>query len=379
MTDIATNPAAVERDVGGCPVMHRDFAPEQAAGCHWELADELREASPVYFNTFAQGYWVFTRHDAVRDIYKTPELFSSESITPWQPEPIYRFVPTQIDAPDHIKYRRIVNPWFSPRAMDAAEASMRTLCRRLVEEVAPTGGCDFVTEFALRFPTEAFLSVSGIDSVRRRPVRPVGRGLLQRLRRRPGRPGSDGEGARRDPRVLGRRARGASSRPGAARGRPRLASAPLELRRPSAHRRRDARHADRARARRTRHDARHARLHVPPPRDAPRAPPAPDRRAGADPVRGRGGPALLHDHLRRRPQGDPRHRVPRRAAQAGRHGLRARLGRQPRSARVRAGRRVRHRSKAQQPHGLRERSAPLPGRSTWHGASCSSPSRSGCA
>ena len=105
--------------------MHRDFAPEQAAGCHWELADELRETSPVFFNTFAQGYWVFTRHDAVRDIYKTPDLFSSESITPWQPDPIYRFVPTQIDAPDHIKYRRIVNPWFSPSAMEAAEPQMR--------------------------------------------------------------------------------------------------------------------------------------------------------------------------------------------------------------------------------------------------------------
>jgi cytochrome P450 len=29
--------------------------------------------------------------------------------------------------------------------------------------VAPTGGCDFVTGFALRFPTEAFLSMIGID------------------------------------------------------------------------------------------------------------------------------------------------------------------------------------------------------------------------
>ena len=163
MTDMATHPEAVDRELGGCPVMHRDFAPEQPAGCHWELAAELREASPAYFNTYAQGYWVFTRHDAVRDIYKTPELFSSESITPWQPDPIYRFVPTQIDAPDHIKYRRIVNPWFSPREMDAAEDSMRALCRRLVEEVAATGRCDFVTGFALRFPTEAFLSVSGID------------------------------------------------------------------------------------------------------------------------------------------------------------------------------------------------------------------------
>ena len=163
MTDMATNLKAVDRDLGGCPVMHRDFAPEQAAGCHWELGDELRETSPVYFNTFAQGYWVFTRHDAVRDIYKTPELFSSESITPWQPNPVYRFVPTQIDAPDHIKYRRIVNPWFSPRAMDAAEPAMRALCRQLVEDVAPNGACDFVAQFGLRFPTEAFLSVAGVD------------------------------------------------------------------------------------------------------------------------------------------------------------------------------------------------------------------------
>ena len=197
MTDMGTHHEAVGRDLGGCPVMHRDFAPEQAAGCHWELGDEMRESSPVYFNTFAQGYWVFTRHDAVRDIYKTPELFSSESITPWQPDPIYRFVPTQIDAPDHIKYRRIVNPWFSPRAMEAAEPAMRALCRQLVEDVAARGECDFVTEFGLRFPTEAFLSVAGIEHRRRGPLRGVGRGLLQRLQRRPRRPGGDDERARR--------------------------------------------------------------------------------------------------------------------------------------------------------------------------------------
>jgi cytochrome P450 len=106
---------------------------------------------------------VFTRHDAVREIYKTPEVFSSESLWPWDPEPSYRFVPTQLDAPDHIKYRRIVNPWFSPRAVDAAEAKTRQICRRLVEEVAAEGTCDFVSGFALRYPTEVFLTMIGID------------------------------------------------------------------------------------------------------------------------------------------------------------------------------------------------------------------------
>jgi cytochrome P450 len=151
------------RDVGRCPVMHRDFSRPEPAGSYWQEADRLREAGPLFFNTFAQGYWVFTRHDAVRDIYKTPALFSSESITPWEPDPIYRFVPTQVDAPDHLKYRRIVNPWFSPREVDKAEPAMRSLCRGLVADLAPAGSCDFVNGFALRYPTEAFLNVIGID------------------------------------------------------------------------------------------------------------------------------------------------------------------------------------------------------------------------
>ena len=139
VTEQATQKDTEDRELGGCPVMHEDFSRARAAGSHWQWADELRESAPVYFNTFAQGYWIFTRHDAVRDIYKTPEVFSSESFTPWDPEPIYRFVPTQIDAPDHITYRRILNPWFSPRAMDEAEPMMRELCRKLVEKTARAG------------------------------------------------------------------------------------------------------------------------------------------------------------------------------------------------------------------------------------------------
>ena len=106
---------------------------------------------------------MFTRHEAVRELYKRPEIFSSEAIMPWEPDPIYRFVPTQIDPPDHIKYRRIVNPWFAPRAVERAEPTIRSTCRALVEATAPAGHCDFVNEFALRFVTEAFLGVIGID------------------------------------------------------------------------------------------------------------------------------------------------------------------------------------------------------------------------
>jgi cytochrome P450 len=154
---------AVGRELGGCPVKHFDFSAEKPMGTYWDLAKELRLACPHFFNTYAQGYWVFTQYDAVRDIYKNPDIFSSDSITPWEPDPIYRFVPTQINPPVHIKYRRILNKWFSPAKMDAAEPMIRAICQRLVAETARQGHCDLVKEFALRFPTEAFLGVIGVD------------------------------------------------------------------------------------------------------------------------------------------------------------------------------------------------------------------------
>jgi cytochrome P450 len=159
---VATEPATgTSRDVGRCPVIHLDPSPPLEAGSYWAQADELRETSPAFFSTMAQGYWVFTRHEQVREIYKHPEIFSSESITPWEPEPAYRFIPTQIDPPEHIKYRQILNPWFSPGAVDRIDATARQVCRRLIEELAPTGGCDFIANFALRYPTEVFLTMLG--------------------------------------------------------------------------------------------------------------------------------------------------------------------------------------------------------------------------
>jgi cytochrome P450 len=167
MTDTArqdepTGRHNVGRDLGGCPIVHFDPAPAREVGTYWRQADELREAGSRFFNTMAQGFWVFTRHDQVREIYKHPEVFSSESITPWEPDPIYRFIPTQIDPPEHIKYRQLLNPWFSPGAVDRAAPAARAICQRLIADLVPKGTCDFIADFALRYPTEVFLALLGL-------------------------------------------------------------------------------------------------------------------------------------------------------------------------------------------------------------------------
>jgi cytochrome P450 len=154
----------VGRDIGRCPVVHLDFSQPAEVGTYWRQADDLRETAPAFFNTFAQGYWVFTRHDAVHDIYRDPDLFSSESFTPWEPEPVYRFVPTQINPPDHVKYRQLLNPWFSPGAVEQLAPTAREICRRLIADFAGNGRCDFIAEFALHYPTEVFLASIGLPA-----------------------------------------------------------------------------------------------------------------------------------------------------------------------------------------------------------------------
>ena len=154
----------VTRDVGGCPVKNFTVFADQEAGDYWAEAETLREETPAFFNAHAQGYWVVTRFDAVRDMYQNVDKFSSESFTAWAPDPPYRFVPTQIDPPEHIKYRQLLNPKFSPGAVDRADGRAREIARRLIAEVAPTGHCDFVAEFAIRFPTEVFLTVIGLPT-----------------------------------------------------------------------------------------------------------------------------------------------------------------------------------------------------------------------
>ncbi len=141
LTDpVAGDPLDISARVpAGCPVIHLDASPPLEVGSHWPKANELREISPTFFNSHAQGYWVFTRYDEVREMYQHPEIFSSESIIPWDPDPIYRFVPTQIDPPEHAKYRQLISRWFAPNAVKRIAPQAHEIGRRLVADLAPRG------------------------------------------------------------------------------------------------------------------------------------------------------------------------------------------------------------------------------------------------
>lgn len=153
----------IDGEKAGWPVLHYDFGASRSLhGFHHEL-DELRERSPFYWSTYGPvGFWMIMRYDHVREAYQRYEVFSSDSIDPLDPDPVYRFIPTLVNPPDHVKYRQVLNTWFSPAAVARITPIAREVCVADIEKLRHRGSCDFIRDFALVYPTEVFLGILGL-------------------------------------------------------------------------------------------------------------------------------------------------------------------------------------------------------------------------
>jgi len=78
-----------------------------------------------------------------------------------------RMLPLELDPPDHNKYRSLLTPLFSPKAIDRLEASIRATCDELLDRIIERGECDFVKDFARTLPGTVFIELMGLPMDRR--------------------------------------------------------------------------------------------------------------------------------------------------------------------------------------------------------------------
>lgn len=147
----------------GCPVDEwASDGPRRAPLEHFERIDALRNRNrPFFWTTTAQGYFVFTDHDAIVEGLQNATLFSSSAVVPEMPDPPYRWIPQMLDPPEHGKWRHLLAGYFSPPTVRRMEAEQRAFAARLIDEVAAKGSADYVADFAHTFPTTIFLQIMG--------------------------------------------------------------------------------------------------------------------------------------------------------------------------------------------------------------------------
>jgi len=71
-------------------------------------------------------------------------------------------IPLNVDPPEHAKYRKILDPLFAPRQMDAQEADITERVNHFIDAFAERGECNFTEEFAELLPASVFLGLMGL-------------------------------------------------------------------------------------------------------------------------------------------------------------------------------------------------------------------------
>jgi cytochrome P450 len=120
---------------------------------------ELREAGEAV--TSGEEI-VLTSAAAVELAAKKPEIFSSAKAFDRLGSPV-PLIPIAIDPPDHTRFRRMLDPFFSPRKMAEREPELRKQARDLIDAIVAGGGpCDVMPELATPFPSQVFLTLFGL-------------------------------------------------------------------------------------------------------------------------------------------------------------------------------------------------------------------------
>jgi cytochrome P450 len=119
----------------------------------------LRDVGGVVPGLF--GSVQVVRRGEVEFALQHPEIFSSamEAVDLGQKRPL---IPLQVDPPDHVKYRRLLDPIFAPRQMAPLEDDITGLVNDLIDAFIGRGECEFGAEFAIPLPSAVFLRMMGM-------------------------------------------------------------------------------------------------------------------------------------------------------------------------------------------------------------------------
>lgn len=148
----------------GCPVVHTDFTSPAPLHGHYEMLNQDREEARFLYNdTTERGFFMLQRYDDVREGFQQHENWTTHVRSALRPGSSNEaLLPQDLNGQEHVKLRRILNQFFAPAAVRRMEPMAKQRCIELIEELRPTGSCDFVAEFAIRYPTDMFLALLGL-------------------------------------------------------------------------------------------------------------------------------------------------------------------------------------------------------------------------
>lgn len=140
----------------------------------FSLTEEvIRDCPPLFFSPardprMGKGMWVATRFEPVREIFQNTDHYSSAGVYPYfQAMGIdLRAIPIQLDPPEHGPFRKLLEPWFTPRAIVGLEPRIRANIDKLIDSFVDTGACDASYDFSRVYPVKVVMELIGFPEDR---------------------------------------------------------------------------------------------------------------------------------------------------------------------------------------------------------------------
>lgn len=119
----------------------------------FDVANELRQRCPVAHSDAHGGFWTFARNADVQAGFSDDLVYTAvPTVTiPVNPTAV-PILPLQAEPDVHRDFRRILDPYFRPRAVMKYEDGIRQITTELIDAFIEQGRCEFINDFARPLP-----------------------------------------------------------------------------------------------------------------------------------------------------------------------------------------------------------------------------------
>ena len=127
---------------------------------------QLRDTCPVAWSQQYDGFWVVSDYEGNHEVLKHHEVFTSERWpvddgqgTAFIPKGVTGEVPLplEVDPPNHIAPRQLLNPLLSPKASEAMRPRIAQWTKHHIDKIIVKGECDLV--YDITSPVPAYITL----------------------------------------------------------------------------------------------------------------------------------------------------------------------------------------------------------------------------
>jgi cholest-4-en-3-one 26-monooxygenase len=149
-------------------------------GVPYHYYRELRDADPVSHHDhpgYPGGYWAVTRHEDVQRVsrdsdtfHNAPNPFLMDQTNQQGDEEGSRELLISLDAPEHVKMRKLINRGFTPRRVGDLTERIRVRTDSILGALEGRDSCDLVEDIALWLPLHVIADLVGVPEDDRRMI-----------------------------------------------------------------------------------------------------------------------------------------------------------------------------------------------------------------